>query len=173
LLGHPGLGSKVGGGITALAAVAVEAWPWLRRHRSLALAAFAVAVLAFIGLAAWDASRPPALQTHLGRLAVRTMANGPGPFLILATGKLQTERRVTLSLWGVLLAAGVWLILEARHRAPKAAATRAVARLLPVAAVAFLCNDSGVTAAALMLSYGTLAVGKAHSPPSDAFEGMR
>jgi hypothetical protein len=165
LLGHPGLGGKVGGAITGLAAVAVEAWPRLRRHRALALALLALAVAALLGLAAWDASRPPELQTHLGRLALRTLAHGPRPFLTLAAGKLQTELRVTISLWGVLLVAGVWLVREARRHTRHADAIRAVARLLPVAAVAFLCNDSGVIAAALMLSYATIAAGPTGNLP--------
>jgi hypothetical protein len=161
LIGHPALGGKVGGVITALAAVAVEAWPLLRRRHVFAGVALGIAVAALLGLAIWDAARLPDSQTHLGRLVVRMVAEGPRPLLLIARGKLLTNLRLTLGLWGALLAAGVWLILEARRQAPEAKATRAVSRLLPVAAVAFLCNDSGVIAAALMLSYGVLAAGRA------------
>jgi hypothetical protein len=160
LIGLPALGGKVGGVITALAAVAVEAWPVLRRRHSHVAIALGIAVAALLGLAAWDASRPPGSQTHLGRLAVHVLAEGPGPFFLIARGKLLTNLRLTLGLWGALLAAGVWLIWEAHRRAPEAEATRAVTRLLPVAGVAYLCNDSGVIAAALMLSYGVLAAGR-------------
>jgi hypothetical protein len=161
LIGHPALGGKVGGAITTLAAVAVEAWPFLRRRRAFAAVAFGVAAAALLGLAAWDASRPSGSQTHLGRLVVHVLAEGPRPFFLIARGKLLTNLRLTLGLWGALLAAGVWLITEARRQAPEAEATRAVSRLLPVAAVAYLCDDSGVIAAALMLSYGVLAAGRA------------
>jgi hypothetical protein len=158
LIGHPALGGKVGGMITALAAAGVEAWPLLRR-RALMAAALGLALAALVGLAAWDASRPAGVQTHLGRLLLHVASEGPRPLFLIARGKLLTNLRLTLGLWGALLAAGVWLILEARRQAPKLEATRAVQRLLPVAAVAFLCNDSGVIAAALMLSYGMLAAG--------------
>jgi hypothetical protein len=157
LIGHPRLGGKVGGEITALAALAVELWPVLRQRRALAFGIVGVAVAAIFALAAWDAAQPADTQTHLGRLVTRVIAEGPRPFFALAGGKLLTELRVTLSLWGILLAAGAWLILQARRHAPEAAATRVVSRLLPAAAVAYLCNDSGVIAAALMLSYGVLA----------------
>jgi hypothetical protein len=160
LIGHPALGGKVGGVITALAAAGVEAWPLLRR-RAMMAAALGLAAAALVGLAAWDASRPAGTQTHLGRLLLHVAAQGPRPFFLIARGKLLTNLRLTLGLWGALLAAGIWLILEAHRHAPKAEATRAVQRLLPVAAAAFLCNDSGVIAAALMLSYGVLAAGKA------------
>jgi hypothetical protein len=159
LIGHPAAGANAGGGITALAAAAVVAWPALRARRSLLAGALLLAAAGLIGLAAWDASRPQEVQTHLGRLAARVAAEGPGPFLNLAGGKLLTNLRLSLTLWGLLLAAGLWLILEARRRAPMNAATQAVSRLLPVAAVAFLANDSGVIAAALMLSYGVIAAG--------------
>ena len=49
---------------------------------------------------------------------------------------------------------------------PYHAATRAVSRLLPVALLGFLVNDSGAITAALMLSYGVIVAGS-EAPGAD------
>jgi hypothetical protein len=159
LIGHPSFGANVGGGVTALGAVGVLLWPWLRGRPVLMAAMVCAVVMLLVGMAAWDASRPLADQTHLGRLALRVAHEGPGPLLSMAGGKLWTNLRISVGLWGVMVAAGIRLVLLAQRRAPQSATTRAVALLLPTAILAFLVNDSGVIAAALMLSLSVLAVG--------------
>jgi hypothetical protein len=157
LIGRPGLGANVGGGITAVGAAGVLLWPWLRRRPGVSAAALGASVLLLLAVAAWDASRPLGEQTHLGRLALRVMHAGPGPFLSMAAGKVWTNLRISLGLWGVITAAGAYLVSVACRRAPRAAGTKAARPLLPAAIIAFLCNDSGVIAAALMLSLAVVA----------------
>ena len=77
----------------------------------------------------------------------------------MAVGKLWTNLRISMGLWGMIAAASVWLVLLAQRRAPRASTTQAVSPLLPVALIAFLVNDSGVIAAALLLSVGLIAAG--------------
>jgi hypothetical protein len=159
LIGHPGLGANVGGGITAVGAAGVLLWPWLRRRPGVTVAALCASVLLLVVVAAWDASRPLGEQTHLGRLALRVMHAGPGPFLSMAAGKVGTNLRISLGLWGVIAAGGAYLVGVAGRRAPRTVSTEAARPLLPAAIIAFLCNDSGVIAAALMLSLAVVAAG--------------
>jgi hypothetical protein len=166
IIGHPALGADLGGALTALGAAVVAAGPSLQRRRLLLVGAVVGAAALVAGLAVWDALRPAAQQTHLGQMAVRVAQEGPGPLITMGAGKVATNLRISLGLWGVLLAAGVWLVVEARRRAPESPATAAVSRLLPVAAIAFLVNDSGVIAAALMLSYGVIAATEWRDRPS-------
>jgi hypothetical protein len=171
LIGHPSLGANLGGGITAIGAALVAAWPAVQGRRALAVGAMVGALGVFIGLVLWDAARPIDLQTHLGRMASRVWQDGLGPLAAMAAGKVATNLRISLGFWGVLLAAGDWLAMEARRRTPDARGTGAHGLLLPSAALAFVTNDSGVIAAALMLSYGVIAA--SNVPDRTAFRHKR
>jgi hypothetical protein len=159
LISHPSYGANLGGGITGLVAAGTVAWPLLRRRPLVAAGAVVTAAAAIVAGAAWDAARAPELQTHLGRLIHLVARNGPTPFLHLAAGKVVTNLRICLGLWGIMAALGLWVIREAGRRAPDTDSTRGMAPLLPVALTAFLTNDSGVISAALMLSYGAMLAG--------------
>jgi hypothetical protein len=171
LIGHPSLGANLGGGITALGAALVAAWPAVQGRRALLAGAVVGAMGLLAGLAVWDAARPVELQTHLGRMASRVCHDGLGPLAAMAAGKVATNLRISLGFWGVLLAAGVWLAMEARRWSPDARGTGALGLLLPSAALAFVTNDSGVIAAALMLSYSVIAA--ADRPDRTAFRNNR
>jgi hypothetical protein len=178
LVGSPTFGADFGGALAAAVAFAL-ALPALAgrrlraRHALAALAALLVATALF---AAWDAGRPAAAQTHVGRLLAATHAAGLAPLAAAVAGKALTAARVALGLWGALLlgeAVVGWILLRRAPACRPAACVaptplRAVppshrllrgglALLLPTAAALLLFNDSGVIAAALALAPFPLA----------------
>jgi hypothetical protein len=156
LFAAPAVGANFGGALTALAAVAVFAAFSARegrRLRALVGALAAAAALLAAGIA-WDALRHPAQQTHVGRL-LASLLGGSGDLGATIAGKLLVNWRVSRSFWGLLIlieGAVAWWI-AARPAAVKSPERRRATALFAIAAAAaWLFNDSGAVAAALLLA---------------------
>src|SRR5262249_38632393 len=133
-----------------------------RRRAGLAVAAAAAALLLIAGGLAWGTMRPASDQTHLARLVegLHGDAAGLGP---TGLAELSVDARVPPRPWGLLMlleAAGMWAIAAMLRRGAGTASgtashLRAAAQAFTVAALAaWLFNDSGAPAAALLLASG-------------------
>jgi hypothetical protein len=174
-LAHPAAGANLGGALTAAAALAALVGMRGGSGRRLSVCLLLLLGLALLAAAILDSYRAPADQTHLGRLAAEIREHGPAPLIQIARGKLTTNARIAGGYWGLLLACEVlaclWLLLRVQQRerpparttagAPQAEQSpaprtppsqRQVALFLITAAAALAVNDSGVIAAALLLS---------------------
>src|SRR5262249_62174588 len=88
-------------------------------------------------------------QTARGLPVNARRAGGPAPFLDMAGGKLAPNVRIALGYWGLLLACEVGACLTLANAR---GSSETVAVVLVTAGAALLFNDSGVIAAALLLS---------------------
>lgn len=155
LVGSPAAGADFGGALAAAVAFALAlpalAGRRLRARHALAALAACLAVAALF--AAWDATRPPADRSHLGRLVTAVRAGGLEPLAAIVAGKAITAARVTFGLWGALALAEAAIGMALLRSAPSANPLRAgFALLVPTAVALLLFNDSGVIAAALALA---------------------
>lgn len=170
LFAAPTLGTNAGGAMAA--AVGCAYWllhsvksriPTARQCLLIGAGMAAVLLLVLAGMLAWNASIPSGQQTHIGRVAEQLL-NGE----FAAVGQV-IIRKVELNLhlllvsaWGklfALFAAVTLLVLWRPQRLPAAAGTfvtENAKRLWAAALAAFLFNDSGVVAAALILLYAAV-----------------
>ena len=124
------------------------------RRRAPALLTALVATLLVATAITWDALRPAEQQTHIGRL-VSGLLGGSGNLVSTVAAKLAVNWRVSRSFWGLLIviegALSWWIATRASAR--KTPETRRAATLFTVAALAaWIFNDSGAVAAALLLA---------------------
>ncbi|HZO90424.1 MAG TPA: hypothetical protein VFB38_19010 [Chthonomonadaceae bacterium] len=164
VMGLPSFGAKVGAIPSTGAAFGVALlvrWRGEVRGRDLLLL-LAAAVLLLGAFAAWDLHHAAGEQSHLARAF---SGAGGGSLVGIARRKLALEGYLLLhSPWSATLAVSAfglgWLrrthpCLFGVGNAPGSHAARAAfAGLVAGAIASLLCNDSGVTAAALVLLYG-------------------
>lgn len=177
-LGLPEAGADFGGALTAAAAAGGVLWVYSPlRRRGWLVAGAVLAVLALLAaLVAWDLLRPIQSQTHLARL-LGDLRGGLPDLGATLLARLQLNARVTLSLWGVMLAveaAAAWLAVrvlgKSAPRQPEGLERlRGAARAFGFAGgSALLLNDSGVTSAALLMACLVPALLILHAAPAPA-----
>ncbi|MGC8668790.1 MAG: hypothetical protein ACP5VE_11815 [Chthonomonadales bacterium] len=165
VVGAPSLGANFGCALAFFvsgAAAAVYLVPMRHRRRWVGAAAFVVCALAILVMVA-DLLRPPAQQTHLGRVLQH-----PRDAIVIARRKVALNLRLAVhSPWsaaGIVASAAMWLVWRSRRgnairmlgAYPEFRAL-AFAFLWGVAAMLVL-NDSGVVAAAEMLLLAAAAL---------------
>ncbi|MGQ0744942.1 MAG: hypothetical protein ACT4OS_11540 [Acidimicrobiales bacterium] len=164
LIGHPALGSDVGGVLTAVPAFGIAAVilsgrrPTPRVIVGLALAAVA-ALAVFAGV---DLARPPASRTHLGRLVESISSGGADALWLVLRRKLSANLSIlTNSIWPWLVPAALAFLvflnrspgsLLARATEAEPGRRAALAALGVAGLVGFALNDSGVALPAMMLA---------------------
>jgi hypothetical protein len=169
-IGHPSLGSDVGGVLAAVPAFALLVVLLSGRQPSwrlmLLLGALAVAVVGAFALV--DLGRPEADRTHLGRF-VSDLASGDSDVADVIRRKAQTNLRIlTSSVWSIIVAVAVvffgWLawrpsgtLRELQARVPGLRATLLAG--LVAGAIGFALNDSGIAVPAMMLAVALPWVG--------------
>lgn len=165
IVGHPALGSDVGG-VLALVPAAMTVMLMLAgirinlRRAALIAAATAVSLSVF---AAIDLSRPPEQRTHLGRLVARTFEAGAGEFATVLQRKGAANVSIlSSSVWAYVipiafafLAFLVWrrphgFLPDLQDRTPGLRASLTGA--LVAGTLGFALNDSGVAIPAMMLA---------------------
>ena len=180
-IGHPSLGSDVGGVLAAVPAFALLVVLLSGRQPSwrvlLALGAAAVVVVG--AFAAIDLARPEPDRTHLGRF-VSDLATGDSDVTDVIRRKAQTNLRIlTSSVWSIVVAVAVvffgWLawrpsgtLRELQMRVPGLRATLLAG--LVAGGIGFALNDSGIAVPAMMLAVALPWVGllALDQPPTSA-----
>ena len=161
--GAPFLGADVGGALALIPSAGVTAWMLLglriRARTAIAWAAGTVAVVVAFGLL--DLSRPPAQQTHLGRLLADVRDNGFEAFQTVVLRKLNANLSVlTGSVWTLMVPLvfafiafmiwwAPWRLRSIGERIPEERA--AVAGLLTAMVLGFALNDSGISVPGMMI----------------------
>ena len=174
LVSLPNLGAKAGGAFccTAAFACAFCALTWGKMRVRHIVCAFALAFLAVGLLAAWDASRPDAVRSHIGEAAVLGTTGGKSglqKIMVLAQGKIAMNARLTATpytLGALLLFTPLWFWLirgTIGEKTRAALQTRpALQTLLPAAlwgmGACLVFNDSGIVAALLLLACLTASI---------------
>lgn len=158
VMGAPQFGAKVGAIPSAgvgFGAALLTLWRGRVRFRELLAILLALALL-LGGFALWDVRFHAGTQSHLARAV---SGAGGGSLLAIAVRKLALEGYLLLhSPWSATLAVsafGLWRLMRATPAVSVSPVEKAVlAGLIAGAATSLLCNDSGVTAAALIFLYG-------------------
>jgi hypothetical protein len=165
VLGAPGLGAQSDGVITAPAAILVTMALMADvriRPRTLLLIGLGV-LAAATGLALYDMSRPPELQSHIGRAASQIAQGGWQEAATIIGRKVEVNLKlVRYSIWGrvlvvilVAVAALVWrpVGIMARLQARHPVLFKGFAGIVAAALVGLIINDSGIVAAATISIY--------------------
>ncbi len=161
--GAPMFGADVGGALTLVPAVGVTAAMligWKIRVRSIVVGGL-VTVAVVIGFGLLDLMRPPAEQTHLGRLFSDIGSNGFESFQTVVFRKLNANLSVvTSSIWTLMVPLvfiavtfviwwAPWRIRSIAERIPEERA--AVGGLTVAMVLGFALNDSGISVPGIML----------------------
>lgn len=165
LVAAPNLGAQSDGVITVPLAYLVTLIllaQWKVNWRTLAASAVLIIVLV-VGLAVFDLSRPPALQTHIGRAASEIAQGGPGQAFTIIGRKLGMNLKlIRYTIWSrvfivILATLAVLLYLPAgamlRIKEGYPHLFRGFAGILTGAVVGGIINDSGIVAAATTSIY--------------------
>lgn len=168
--GAPMLGADVGGALSLIPAAGVTAWlllGWRIRTRTV-VAGGIITVVVVVAFGLLDLTRPPAEQTHLGRLLADIGSNGAGAFQTVILRKLNANLSVlTSSIWTLMLPlvfAAVafvmwwapWRIRTIARRVPEERA--ALAGLITAMVLGFALNDSGISVPGIMLGVANAAL---------------
>jgi hypothetical protein len=168
ILIHPGLGSSIGGGITAFVGLSVTTCLWLKRPLRLKMMMrLAVALIIIFSLVVcWDYYLNKNSMTHLGQL-ITSLANGNFHILSeMVSRKLQLNLRlINYSIWGQVLI-GILIVIPLIYKRPPQAITgffekypgisRGFLGLVIAAIVGLVINDSGIVTAATMFIFGVI-----------------
>ncbi len=161
--GAPFLGADVGGALTLVPAAGVTAWmllEWRVKVRTAVIGGL-ITVSVVLAFGFFDLSRPPARQTHLGRLFADVGDNGVGALQTVVLRKLNANLSVlTSSIWTLMLPLvfafvaylfwqAPWRLHTIRERIPQERA--AVAGLITAMVLGFALNDSGISVPGIML----------------------
>jgi hypothetical protein len=161
--GAPFLGADVGGALSLVPSAAITACMLLgvRIKARTAVLWGAITVVVVLGFGFLDLTRPPAQQTHLGRLLADIGENGFEAFQTVVLRKLNANLSVlTSSVWTLMLPLvfafisflfwwAPWRLRTIERRIPEERA--AVAGLIAVMLLGFALNDSGISVPGLML----------------------
>jgi hypothetical protein len=165
---HPNLGSKIGGGITALIGLSITTYLWLRRpvrlQEIIGLTAASIIMLTLAGC--WDFYINRNSSTHFGQLLAFVKNSGFNNFVEIVSRKLQLNLRlIGYSGWTKVLI-GVLLIIPILYKKPPAIVagllqkhpgiTRGFLGLSITALIGLLVNDSGIVTAATMYIFGVI-----------------
>lgn len=165
LVGHPALGSDVGGVLALVPAAAIVlsilAGAKVNLWRAGLIATVTAAALAVF--AAIDLSRPPEHRTHLGRLVARTFGGGGSEFATVIQRKAVANLSIlTSSVWAYVIPIAFAFLAFLVWRQPSAFLPRLQERTpglraglvgaLVAGTLGFGLNDSGVAIPAMMLA---------------------
>jgi hypothetical protein len=165
LVGHPALGSDVGGVLALVPAAATMlillAGAALNLRRAALIGGITAVALAVF--AAIDLSQPPEQRTHLGRLAARTFGSGGSEFATVIQRKAVANLSIlTSSVWAYVipiafafLAFLLWwrpqgFLPRLQERTPGLRA--GLVGAIVAGTLGFALNDSGVAIPAMMLA---------------------
>lgn len=165
-IGHPALGSDVGGVLTMIPALVVFVYALLGRRISIrhipSVALITVLIALTFGLL--DLARPVGERTHLGDF-LSELARDPSYLFLVIRRKLGLAISLTFSTrWGLAvpgaLAVLVWLYRRARGQFRQMLEGRDALRaglhaLFTAALVGSIVNDSGIAVAGMMLAVAT------------------
>jgi len=165
LMAAPQLGTNVGGGIAALAGLGVTflGLSGFRLTRREVLAAVLGILVVMVGFVAFDLSRPPEAQSHIGRTANMIVRGGVGEIgKIIARKSAMNLKLIRYTLWSrvflisllalaVLFYRPLGVLQRIKENYPYL--TQGFIGVLVGSIVALIFNDSGVVAAATMMIY--------------------
>ncbi len=166
LIIHPSLGSKIGGGITALIGLGVSIYIWLgrpiRAKEILRLAAALLLMLILVGI--WDSYINRNSITHFGQLISFIKYSGFKNFTEIIVRKFQLNLKlIDYSAWTKVLI-GVLLVVPVLYIRPPAifagffrkypGIAKGFLGLNITALIGLLVNDSGIVTAATMFIFG-------------------
>lgn len=161
--GLPIWGADVGGALSLIPAVGMMSLILLGVRIRVRTVVWLVlgTVLAVVGLAVADLTRPETSRTHLGRLLSNTLDNGFGAFETVILRKLNANLSVlTSSIWTLMLPVVFIFIALVFWRAPSRMRTisdeilqerAAVVGLSLALVLGFALNDSGIAIPGMML----------------------
>lgn len=164
LEGAPGLGSDVGGILTAVPSFAVLVLLLADRQlRPARVALIGAATVALVAVAAAiDVARPSESRTHLGRLVAATFADGPGGLAVVFQRKAMANVSIlTSSVWTYVIPVALAFLAFLTWR-PQGflrvlmgqvpGLRAALVATLVAGSLGFALNDSGVAVPAMMLA---------------------